>query len=96
VLVHVNTSAYYSYGTEGITPLIDQLTDFARAPFGAERFAVVLRNLDVVPGTDLDDLLAAAAALGVVTFRTLDDAAIAIAARARFAAARADAARTLR
>jgi acyl-CoA synthetase (NDP forming) len=90
VLVHVNTSAYYSYGTEGIGPLIDQLTDFARAPLGSTRLAVVLRNLDVVPAADAEALLAATAALGVVTFRSLDEGATAIAALARFADARAD------
>jgi acyl-CoA synthetase (NDP forming) len=94
LLVHVNTAAYYSYGTDGVAPLLEQLTDFARAQFGSTRLAVVLRNLDVVPATDLDVLLAATSALGVVAFRTLDDAATAIAARTRFDAARADAART--
>jgi hypothetical protein len=89
VLVHVNTAAYYSYGTQGITPLIDQLTDFTRAPLGATRSAVVLRNLDAVPGADADALLATTAELGVVTFRTLDEAATAIAARAQFAHASA-------
>jgi acyl-CoA synthetase (NDP forming) len=90
VLVHVNTSAYYSYGTEGIRPLIEQLSDLASAPFGSTPLAVVLRNLDVVPGADAEALLAATAALDVVTFRTLDEGATAIAARARFARARAD------
>jgi acyl-CoA synthetase (NDP forming) len=37
VLVHVNTSTYYSYGTGGIAPLIDQLTDLAGAPLGSAR-----------------------------------------------------------
>jgi acyl-CoA synthetase (NDP forming) len=90
VLVHVNTSAYYSYGTAGIAPLIEQLTDFADTPLGSTRLAVVLRNLDVVPAADSEQLLAATAELGVVSFRTLDEAATAIAARARFARARAD------
>jgi acyl-CoA synthetase (NDP forming) len=90
VLVHVNTSAYYSYGTKGIAPLIDQLTDFARAPLGPARVAVVLRNLDVVPAADAEALLAAAADLELVTFRSLDEGAIAIAASVRFTDARAD------
>jgi acyl-CoA synthetase (NDP forming) len=93
VLVHVNTSAYYSYGTDGIAPLIEQLTDLAQAPLGSTRLAVVLRNLDVVPAADVDALLAATTALGLVTFRTLDDAATAIAALAAFADACADRAR---
>ncbi len=95
VLVHVNTSAYYSYGTDGIAPLIDQLTDFAHAPLESTRWCVVLRNLDVVPGADADALVAAMAALGVVTFRSLDEGATAIAALAHFADARADASRAV-
>jgi hypothetical protein len=90
VLVHVNTSVYYSYGTGGIRPLIDQLTDFAHAPLGPARVAVALRNLDVVPAADADALLAATADLGLATFRTLDEGATAIAALARFTEARAD------
>jgi acyl-CoA synthetase (NDP forming) len=96
VLVHVNTSAYYSYGTGGIAPLIDQLTDLASAPLRSTRLAVVLRNLDVVPAVEADVLLAATAALGVVTFRTLDEGATAIAAMARFAGARSDRSRAAR
>jgi acyl-CoA synthetase (NDP forming) len=96
VLVHVNTSAYYSYGTKGIAPLIDQLSDFARAPLGSTRIAVVLRNLDIVPAADADALLASAAALELVTFRNLDEGALAIAAWARFAHARADRSRAER
>jgi acyl-CoA synthetase (NDP forming) len=90
VLVHVNTSAYYSYGTGGIAPLIDQLTDLAAARLESTRPALVLRNLDVVPAADVDALLAATSALGLVTFRTLDDAATAIAALAAFVSACAD------
>jgi acyl-CoA synthetase (NDP forming) len=89
-LVHVNTSAYYSYGTGGIDPLVDQLADVAAAPFGSTRLAVVLRNLDAAPGADVDALLAATTELGLVTFRTLDEAATAIGALARFDEARAD------
>ena len=90
VLLHVNTAAYYSYGTRGIDPLVDQLTDFAGALLAPARVTVVLRNLDFVPGADADALLAATAALGLVTFRSLDEGATAIAALARFADARAD------
>jgi hypothetical protein len=92
VLVHVNTSAYYSYGTGGITPLVDQLADLAAARFGPARLAVVLRNLDAAPGADADALLAATIDHGLVTFRTLDEAATAIGAVARFDEARTAAA----
>ena len=83
VLVHVNVSAYYGYGTEGVAPLLAQLADLAGAPLGDARLAVVLRNLDVASGPDVDALAAASADLGLVTFPTLDEAAVAIAAIAR-------------
>jgi hypothetical protein len=44
-----------------------------------------LRNLAVAPGPDADELLTAARAAGLVTFPTLDDSAVAVAARAAWA-----------
>src|SRR6478609_5464015 len=76
VLVHINVSAYYGYGTEGITPLVAQLADLAAAPLGDTRLAVVLRNLDVATGPDADTLISATADLGLVAFPTLDQAAV--------------------
>jgi acyl-CoA synthetase (NDP forming) len=92
VLVHVNTSVYYSYGTGDIGPLIDQLANLASAPLGGADLGVVLRNLDFVPGADADRVLAATAELDLATFRNLDEGALAVAALARFEAARAAAA----
>ena len=57
---------------------------------------MVLRNLDVVPAADTEVLLAATAALGLVTFRTLDEGATAIAALTRFRQARAERSRAAR
>jgi acyl-CoA synthetase (NDP forming) len=88
VLVHANTSVYYSYGTSGIGPLLDQLADLAAAPMGDARLAVVLRNLDFIPGADAERVLRTAAELELSTFRSLDDGASAVAALARFADAR--------
>ena len=51
VLVHVNISAYYGYGTDGVVPLIAQLADLADAALSDARLAVVFRNLDVAPRT---------------------------------------------
>jgi acyl-CoA synthetase (NDP forming) len=96
VLVHVNTAAYYSYGTGGIAPLLDQLADLAHAPLGSTPFAVVLRNLDVAPAADAEALLTATSELGLVSFRTLEEGVAAVAARARFANARAERTRAAR
>jgi acyl-CoA synthetase (NDP forming) len=90
LLVHVNTSVYYSFGTGGVSQLIDQLADLATVPLGDARLAVVLRNLDFVPAVDAEQLLTAVQEQGLVTFRTLDDGAVAVAALARFADARAE------
>ena len=89
LLVHVNTSVYYSFGTGGVSQLIDQLADLATVPLDGARLAVVLRNLDFVPAVDAEQLLSAVQEQGLATFRTLDDGAVAVAALARFADARA-------
>jgi len=89
VLVHVNTSVYYSFGTGGVSQLIDQLADLATVPLDGGRLAVVLRNLDFVPAVDAAELLIAVQEQGLSTFRTLDDGAVAVAALGRFADARA-------
>ena len=86
--MHVNTSVYYSFGTGGVSQLIDQLADLATVPLDGARLAVVLRNLDFVPAVDAAELLAAVQEQGLATFRTLDDGAVAVAALARFADAR--------
>jgi acyl-CoA synthetase (NDP forming) len=83
VLVHVNVSAYYGYGTAGIAPLVDQLQDLAAADLGDARLAVVLRNLAVAPGDEARTLVDAARDAQLVTFTTFDEAAAAIGAMAR-------------
>lgn len=84
VLVHVNVSAYYGYGTAGIAPLVEQLRELAASDVDDVRFAVVLRNVSVAPGEEAETLLGAASDAGLVTFTTFDEAAAAIAAMARF------------
>jgi hypothetical protein len=97
VLLHVNVQAYYSYasgsgGTSGAAPLeallrsVGAALDGARYP--ASRVVMVTRNLDVAPGADADAVLATAAEVGLPTYRTFDEAAVAIAAGKQFARAR--------
>jgi hypothetical protein len=50
---------------------------------------MVTRNLDVAPGGDADAVLATAAEVGLPTYRTFDEAAVAIAAGKQFARSRA-------
>ena len=65
LLVHVNTSVYYSFGTGGVSQLIDQLADLATVPLDGARLAVVLRNLDFVPAVDAAELLDRGAGTGL-------------------------------
>jgi hypothetical protein len=101
VLLHVNVQAYYSYasgsgssksGGASVEPLIALLravgTALAGARYPASRVVMVTRNLDVAPGVDADAVLAAAAEVGLPTYRTFDEAAVAIAAGKQFARAR--------
>jgi len=83
VLVHVNVSAFFGYGTAGVAPLVEQLRDLAAGMSAETRLAVVLRNLAVAPGPEAETLLASASDAGLVTFTTFDEAAAAIAAVAR-------------
>jgi hypothetical protein len=88
----VNVQAYYSYGTGGAAPLrallrsVGAALDQARYP--ASRVVMVTRNLDVAPGADADAVRETAAAVGIPTYRTFDEAAVAIAAGKQFARAR--------
>jgi acyl-CoA synthetase (NDP forming) len=88
VVVHLNVAAYYSYGDAGVAPLLDQLDALAAAEVPA-RLALVARNLECASGADADALRTHAAALGLPLHTGLDEAAVAVAAVRRFAAARA-------
>jgi hypothetical protein len=99
VLLHVNVQAYYSYGTADASavggraaPLCDLLRSVGAALGGARypasRVVMVTRNLDVASGTDADAALRTAAAVGIPTYRSFDEAAVAIAAGKQFARTR--------
>ena len=94
VLLHVNVQAYSSYGTAGVEPLLALLrsvgTALDGARYPASRVVMVTRNLDVAPGADADAVLGTAAAVGLPTYRTFDEAAVAVAAGKQFARARTD------
>jgi acyl-CoA synthetase (NDP forming) len=100
VLLHVNVQAYYSYssGSGGtadasagggrVAPLCDLFRSVGAALDGARypasRVVMVTRNLDVAPGDDADTVLGTATAVGIPTYRTFDEAAVAIAAGKQF------------
>ena len=90
VLVHVNVQAYYSYGTEGVRPLVAQMASYSSRPWTRTRTGVVVRNLECAPPEDAETVRSALVDLGLPSFRDFDEAAAAIAAMERFSAARPD------
>jgi hypothetical protein len=93
-MLHANVQAYYSYGTGGAEPLLALIESVGAAVAGARypasRVVMVTRNLDVAAGADADAVLGTAAAVGLPTYRTFDEAATAIAAGKEFARARSE------
>ncbi|MGU3586809.1 acetate--CoA ligase family protein [Rhodococcus sp. C26F] len=83
VLMHFNAAAYYSYGTGGLQPLIDTLETVVAANLPT-RVAVVVRNSDVCPPSDLDLLNRFSTRTGITVHKGFDEAASAIAAAQRF------------
>jgi len=81
VLLHVNVNAYYGYGS-GAAPLLRQF-EHLRPDTRRSRLTLVLRNLDAAPADERDAIVAAAP---VPAYRTLAEAATAIAATKRFRA----------
>ena len=89
VLAHVNVSAYYGYGTAGVAPLLPVVERLGRISAAHRvRVALVVRNLDSAPATDVEAVTRACRDAGLPRHRDLDEAAVAIAAAQRFARAR--------
>src|SRR5438445_10176468 len=88
VLAHVNVSAYYGYGTAGVAPLLPVVERLGRISAAHRvRVALVVRNLDSAPATDVEAVTRACRDAGLPRHRDLDEAAVAIAAAQRFARA---------
>lgn len=87
-LLHVNVQAYYSYGTTGVTSLLDLLARLGASDWPGTRVALVLRNLECAPPDDARELADACTAAELVCFRDFDEAATAVAAAQRFDRAR--------
>ena len=90
VLVHVNVQAYYSYGTEGVRPLVAQMASYSSRPWTRTRTGVVVRNIECAPAEDAETVRSALVDLGLPLSRDFDEAAVAVAAIERFSAARPD------
>ncbi|MDF3308208.1 acetate--CoA ligase family protein [Rhodococcus sp. T2V] len=87
LLIHFNAAAYYNYGTAGIQPMIDSLHTVIEAEFPV-RVAVVIRNADVCPPSDIELVNNFSRESGVAVYRGFDEAASAVAAAQCFDARR--------
>jgi acyl-CoA synthetase (NDP forming) len=83
VLVHVNVQAFFSYGADGGSKLVAVADAMAELRFPGVRVAFVARNIEVAPPAVAASFLDHCRELGVQTFRTADEAAVAIAAAQR-------------
>jgi acyl-CoA synthetase (NDP forming) len=90
VLVHINLSPFYAYGRENvsITPIIDVMRGFARLARAPWRIIIVMRNSDVAPPADLEEIRQASIQLELPLYRTVSEAAAAIYTLQRFSYAR--------
>jgi acyl-CoA synthetase (NDP forming) len=88
VLLHFNVQAYFSFGTDGGSKLLPVIESVRSLVYPGTRVALVARNLDTAPGPLVDQFTVAAKAADVALFRTIDEAATAIAAAQRFTASR--------
>jgi hypothetical protein len=84
VLLHVNVQAYYSFGTGGIPPLLELLRNTAAGAPARSRLTIVLRNTDVAPCADRDEVFRVAREVGIPGYKTFRDATAAVAAIKRF------------
>lgn len=84
LLWHINVQTYFSYGGEGISVLLESMRLFGEERWPGVRISVVLRNLECAPPADALAITEGCAAAGLPSYRTLDEAALAIAAGKRF------------
>jgi hypothetical protein len=79
LLLHVNVQAFFGYNTAGGPPLIAPLDELS-AHERSHRVALVDLDLDMTPWEELEAVCSHAAEVAVPLYRTLDEAAQAIAA----------------
>lgn len=84
LLFHLNVQSYLSYGGEGIAVLEATLGLLAPDRWPGTRVVVVLRNAEAASPDQWAGVHRAALAAGVPTYRTFDEAGVALAAGQRF------------
>lgn len=88
LLVHFNVQSYFSFGPGGADKLLPSLDMVADLAYPGVRVTLVPRNLDTAPPELAAAMLQRAIERGLPCYRTLDEAAVAIAAAQRFTASR--------
>lgn len=87
VLAHVNVQSFFTYGTRA-EPLLDYTRGLAAAQEEcATRITLVTRNAECAPAGVEDEVRAIAAAAGIPVYRSMEAAAVAVAAGGRYGAA---------
>jgi len=84
VLVHFNVQSYFSFGAGGADRLLPSVDMVADIGYPGTRVTLVPRNLDAAPPTLAAAILTRAIERELPCYRTLDEAAVAIAAIQRF------------
>lgn len=84
VVAHVNVQSFFTYGTAA-EPLLDHTRALAGAQDGlpGARITLVTRNAECAPAGVEDEIRAIAAAAGVPVYRSMEAAAVAVAAGGR-------------
>ncbi|GAA2389760.1 hypothetical protein GCM10010404_53610 [Nonomuraea africana] len=83
VVAHVNVQSFFTYGTAA-DPLLDFARHLGKAQAGGGRVTLVTRNGEFAPPGVEDEVRAIAAGAGIPVYRTMEAAAIAVAAGQRF------------
>jgi acyl-CoA synthetase (NDP forming) len=88
LIVHFNVQSYFSFGPGGADKLLPSLDMVADLAYPGTRVTLVPRNVDTAPPELAAAMFARAVERGLPCYRTLDEAAVAVAAVQRFTAAR--------
>jgi acyl-CoA synthetase (NDP forming) len=88
LIVHFNVQSYFSFGPGGADKLLPSLDMVADLAYPGTRVTLVPRNVDTAPPELAAAMFARAVERGLPCYRTLDEAAVAVAAVQQFTAAR--------
>jgi acyl-CoA synthetase (NDP forming) len=88
LLIHFNVQSYFSFGPGGAAKLLPSVDMVADLHYPGTRVTLVPRNVDTAPPDMVAAIFERANERGLPCYRTLDEAAVAIAAVQRFSASR--------